>query len=130
MMSDEAKVEVKLVPNLPDQMGYRYGCTVCGGEENSWICAADADESVAVCGNCLRDGDLDGKLARTAEAWEQRADAERARFAAHAAHARSLIGRLKVPTFAQWQAAQKLGQLMDYAWDVQDEALEDPPETA
>jgi hypothetical protein len=118
-MSDEAKIEVKLVTD-PSQMP--YGCTVCGGKiYPAWIYAVAADDDIGICADCLRDGSIDSKLAQTAERLEQRADEMRA----YTAHVRSLIGRLKVPTFAKWEAAAKREQLIDMARDVREEALDE-----
>jgi hypothetical protein len=106
MPNDLAEIELKLMPNR----GGGHGCTVCGRWiEHAPILATDADQTVAVCGDCLESGDIDGRLALTAERREQRADEERA----YAAHARSLIGRLKVPTFTRWQNACKWANWMD-----------------
>jgi hypothetical protein len=107
-MSDEAKIETKLVSH-PSQIP--YGCTVCGGGLG-WPCvyaATDADENIVVCGDCLRDGKIDSTLTQTAEGLEQRAKGT----LTYAAYLRSLIGRLKVPTFAEWEAAEKRERLLE-----------------
>ena len=86
----------------------RYPCTVCGGcTEKVGILAegtqrlSDDGESrtVRVCESCLegRDGlGIDARLDLHARALE-----------GEVALTRSLIGRLKVPTFAQWCKAER-----------------------
>lgn len=83
----------------------RWPCHVCGGctEKDSVLCEGEQrlpDGSmrvVRVCPSCLKDAQaIDQTLERTAAVLE-----------AEAAATRALIGRLKVPTFAAWEAAEK-----------------------
>ncbi len=87
----------------------RYPCTVCGGcTEKVAILAegtlrlSDDGESmtVRVCESCLEGGDglgIDARLDSHARALE-----------GEATLTRSLIGRLKVPTFAEWCKAERV----------------------
>jgi hypothetical protein len=72
----------------------RWPCTVCGGHtEKVEVLAESEGRGVRVCERCLQCGDIDGHLARHAAELEQ-----------EAARLRSLIGRLKVPTYQEWEA--------------------------
>lgn len=74
---------------------FRLPCTVCGGWTEKNLVAAESREArVRVCEACLEAGDIDARLLGRADALERRA-----------AQLRTLVGRLKVPTFAEWQAA-------------------------
>ena len=86
----------------------RYPCTVCGGRtekvgilaEGTQRLSGDGDyRTVRVCETCLEGGDglgIDARLDLHARALEGKA-----------ALIRSLIGRLKVPTFAEWCTAER-----------------------
>ena len=86
----------------------RWPCTICGGcTEKVAILAegtlqlSDDGEcmTVRVCETCLEGGDglgIDARLDLHAQALE-----------AEAALVRSMIGRLKVPTFAEWCKAER-----------------------
>ena len=53
----------------------------------------DGKRAVRVCEQCLEAAEIDKRLAATAAAHER-----------HAAYLRSLVGRLRVPTYAAWKA--------------------------
>ena len=74
---------------------FRLPCTVCGGWTEKNLVAAEAREAwLRVCESCLEAGDIDTRLQRHADALERQA-----------VQLRSLVGHLRVPTFADWQAA-------------------------
>jgi hypothetical protein len=50
---------------------------------------------IRVCEHCLEDGEIDAQLLETAERIRE----------PYATQLRSLVGRLRVPTYAQWKAA-------------------------
>ena len=83
----------------------RWPCTFCGGttEKVAMLCEG---EGLRACEQCLEAGQdqLDERLRKTADAYDGEAQARR-----------SLIGRVKIPTYAECKAAEK-------AYD--DEALE------
>ena len=86
----------------------RYPCTICGGCTEKVAILAEGTQrlsddgetrTVRVCESCLEGGDglgIDARLDLHARALE-----------GEAALIRSLIGRLKVPTFAQWCSAER-----------------------
>ena len=77
----------------------RWPCTVCGGcTEKVAMLAEGQDEhgKIRVCENCLENGDIDEHLAKHADT-----------LGAQAELVRKLIGRLKVPTFAEWIKAER-----------------------
>jgi hypothetical protein len=78
----------------------RWPCDVCGGcTDKVSVLAEGIDErgnTVRVCETCLKDGDIDRRLKEHAD-----------RLAWAVANCRSLIGRLKVPTYAEWKAGVK-----------------------
>ncbi len=82
--------------------GYiRRPCHVCGGttEKVNVLVEAEMDgpySGLRCCEYCLKAGDIDGRLAEYASSLEKQA-----------AGVRALIGRLKVPTYAEWQAYEK-----------------------
>lgn len=94
-----APVKLKFVPT---NVYTRWGCTVCGGctEKVSVLCEdrtpQEGGARVRVCEQCLKDRDFDQKLRDQAIGLEQ-----------HAAYLRSLIGRLDVPTYQEWLAAEQ-----------------------
>jgi hypothetical protein len=77
----------------------RWHCDVCGGdtEKDAVLCEGKFTlpngrvDDVLVCPQCL-DRDIDARLKETARQLES-----------HAAWTRLLIGRLRVPTYAQWE---------------------------
>ena len=84
----------------------RWPCTVCGGctekvpilaEGRQDLSSGDINvgeyRTIRVCENCLQFGEIDEKLELHALHYE-----------AEAALLREIIGRLQVPTFAEWQA--------------------------
>jgi hypothetical protein len=106
-MDNPEMIEMMIEMKLTTTNFYtRWPCHVCGGttEKVNVLCEGhDArlagevrDNSVRVCEQCLRDGDIDGRLVRHA-----------ARLESKAAYLRTFIGRLKVPTYAEWQAYEK-----------------------
>jgi hypothetical protein len=115
-VTDNSTVEIKLVrsrfsvrPPCP--------CIVCGGTEEAPVLAevpiADAGggETIRVCERCLEVGTIDEQLA-----------AHAGRLEANAQAVRSLIGRLRVPTFAQWQAACDYEERRCSLWNALDRA--------
>jgi hypothetical protein len=70
----------------------RWPCTVCGGCTEKVGVLAEGPGRIRVCEQCLKDGDIDGQLERTAASFERDAAATRA-----------LIGRLKVPSYEEWE---------------------------
>jgi hypothetical protein len=88
------EIEVK----LGGHCGFRLHCTVCGGTTEKFEALAEAEfdgQTVRVCRQCLKAG----------------ADQINARLRRHIfvrqneiAFLESLVGRLQVPTFEQWQA--------------------------
>ena len=92
-------IEIELVEAFGSR---RWPCTVCGGctekvpilAEGRQPLSNDGESRlVRVCENCLRAGELDAQLELRAR-----------RMVAEAALLREMIGRLQVPTFAEWQA--------------------------
>jgi hypothetical protein len=89
---DGRKIKIELVKT---RFFTRYPCDVCGGcTEKVSVLARGHD--LLVCETCLEAGDIDERLKRYATALE-----------AMAAVKRALIGRLVVPSYAEWQAAEK-----------------------
>jgi hypothetical protein len=99
-------IDVKLtITNTPA----RLPCYVCGGcTEAVRVLAEATDENGAitfrVCESCLKDGDIDARLAAHAAEHE-----------AEAARVRALIARVKAPTYAQWQAMSERDFVAHYA---------------
>jgi hypothetical protein len=75
----------------------RWPCSFCGGctEKVSILCEADG---LRACEFCLKAGQdaLNDRMRSNAEEHE-----------AEAARLRSLIGRVKIPTYAEWEAAEE-----------------------
>ena len=71
----------------------RYPCHVCGGCTEKVSILAEAPNGLRVCERCLEDGHIDERLESHAKVLEDRVTA-----------VRDLIGRLKVPSFAEWKA--------------------------
>jgi hypothetical protein len=87
---DGRKIKIELVKT---RFFTRYPCDVCGGcTEKVSVLARGHD--LLVCETCLEAGDIDERLKRHAAALM-------------AAVTRGLIGRLQVPSWAEWQAAEK-----------------------
>ena len=91
-------IEMKLTPTW---VHTRWPCHVCGGRTErvgvlveGRIKLGGEDFTLRVCEQCLEAADIDGRLAEYA-AWLSR----------QAIITRSLIGRLRVPTYAEWEAA-------------------------
>jgi hypothetical protein len=92
------KIEIKLVET---NFFTRWSCTVCGGcTEKDPVLAeselekGDGVQCIRVCDLCLKAGDINDRLRARAANLRQRAD-----------YIESLIGRLIVPTYQEWQAA-------------------------
>ena len=75
----------------------RWPCTVCGGCTEKVPILAESKTGERVCESCLRAGNIDERLEQYALVLDTALDTA-------AAATRSLIGRLSVPTFAEWQA--------------------------
>jgi hypothetical protein len=85
----------------------RWHCHVCGGctEKDLILCESNGanDDTVRVCPECLRSGNIDERLEETAQRHEN-----------DAAGIRALKGRLIVPTYEQWEQATQEADLDDY----------------
>jgi hypothetical protein len=88
-------IEVKLVET---NVLTRWPCHVCGGCTEKVSILAETDNGFRICERCLSDGDLDAKLRARADRIEREAPIE-------VAELRGLIGRVKAPTYAEWEAA-------------------------
>jgi hypothetical protein len=104
----------KLQPGGPIEVGlyrcgksFTYQCAVCGADAEAFpVCAEGRDEvgPVRVCERCLEAGNIDERLAKRAADLEARATTEQnAELEVEARDARSLIGRLRVPTIEAWR---------------------------
>jgi hypothetical protein len=96
------KVEMKLVET---KYFTRWRCDVCGDHTGKVriLCEGydrQADSLIRVCGECLAHDDIDGQLQKHADHLEE-----------YAAFLRGFIGRLQVPTFAQWQVRAEAHEL-------------------
>jgi hypothetical protein len=100
-MTTNSKIDVKLTRT---NLLVRWGCTVCGGHTDKEGVLAEGPDGITVCAPCLKAGDIDARLGRHA-----------AQLAQAAANVQDLIGRLNVPTFAEWRAE------MD-RWEAEEEA--------
>jgi len=88
-------VVVKLGPNDSHN---RWRCFVCGGWTEGLSIVAEAKTArgtFRVCGWCLKAGDMDARLAEQVTSLEE-----------WAAALRELIGRMRVPTSAEWATAK------------------------
>jgi hypothetical protein len=56
----------------------------------------ECEDGFRICEKCLEAGDIDAGLKKRAEELDEEAQ-----------YVRNLIGRLKAPTYAEWQAAEK-----------------------
>jgi hypothetical protein len=103
MKTDE---QIKEPPKIKFELVYnnvwiRFPCDICGGctEKVSTLCEAqdpECDRTILVCETCLEHGDTDQALAAYAKRLEREAE-----------YKRRLIGRLILPTFEQWSAANR-----------------------
>jgi hypothetical protein len=106
MSGDCLPIEIKLVRSD----GYVHGrsfprqrCGVCGAITFATpICAKSEDPKFLVCERCLRSGDINARLMAHARELE-----------ASAAYIRNLLGRLCVPPYEEWQAANERQQWLD-----------------
>src|SRR5262245_48950523 len=80
-------IEIRLVES---SFLTRWPCSVCGGTTEKVEVLAEGPGGLRVCEGCLKCGDIDKELEQYAQ-----------RLAQEAAATRALIGRLKVPTYAQ-----------------------------
>jgi hypothetical protein len=139
MNENNALIEVKLVPT---NFHTRWPCTICGGctEKVSVLAeglvAHDAalpdaypvnpiarilchhrpnGRTIRVCESCLEAGNIDQRLAEHARLLE-----------AEARDMRALIGRLRVPSYEQWQSANRFFDGAPFAIFVQQEQAGDP----
>ena len=76
----------------------RWPCTVCGSQtEKTAVLASGENMKIIVCERCLEGGDgigIDDRLELHARSLEN-----------EAVYIRNLVGRLRVPTFAEWYKA-------------------------
>lgn len=90
-----------IVVELVERCGYfRRGCHVCGGHTEKVTVLAEVVsgeyQGMRVCETCLKAGDIDARLAAHADTLE-----------AQAALLREVIGRVKVPSFEDWERKAK-----------------------
>lgn len=101
--------------NLVETSYQRLSCTVCGGWTEKYCIKAenprDVSPRIRVCETCLEAGDIDDRLMDHAEALE-----------ALAIETRALVGLLKVPTFAEWKAANEKAEA-EVAEEIERERL-------
>lgn len=94
-------IEVKLTTT---NVLTRWPCHVCGGcTEKVTVLAEVADgplQGFRVCEQCLQAGNIDERLQQHADAAEARIPKIRE----HAAKLRALVGRIKVPTWEEYEA--------------------------
>ena len=88
---DGNKIKIELVKS---NTRMRLPCDVCGGCTERVAMVARGHD-LLVCEFCLEAGDIDERLERRAARLEAAADETRA-----------LIGRLVVPSYAEWRAAE------------------------
>ena len=88
---DGNKIKIELVKS---NTRMRLPCDVCGGCTERVAMVARGHD-LLVCEFCLEAGDIDERLERRATRLEEAADETRA-----------LIGRLVVPSYAEWRAAE------------------------
>jgi hypothetical protein len=90
----------------------RWPCFVCGGCTEKVNALAEVlsgeYEGLRVCETCLDEGDLDRRLARPAAELEQGVKEE-------VEALRALIRRLRVPSYAEWQAYNERLDIATYA---------------
>ena len=130
-------IEVKLVRT---NVFTRWDCTVCDGrtEKDAVLCESE-NMAVRVCPQCLKENDIDGRLEKTAAGLEHEAShypafghcemSVAATALRNAAFMRSLIGRLRVPTYEQWETAEN--RVWDdaeaYSAEQRDDHVDDGP---
>jgi len=99
---------------VPTNFYTRWPCHVCGGwtEKDGVLCEVTEGPytGLRVCAQCLKAGQ--GKV-------DERLTAHIERLEEYAAQTRSLIGRLELPTFSAWEAAERAN---DEAQRANDEA--------
>jgi hypothetical protein len=88
--TDDGKIKIELVRS--DSLT-RHPCNVCGWYTEK-VTVLARGHGLLVCETCLKAGNIDERIERHAAALE-----------AMAAETRALIGRLVVPSYAEWQAA-------------------------
>ena len=127
----------------------RYPCTVCGGctekvdvhaesdalppKEGSVVAESSAcgwDDVIRVCEPCLEAGDIDERLAQRAMEIEAGIERRAAESRQHVQFLRSLVGRLKVPTFAQWEEAGRALSLERFQMELASAYERGKPEKA
>jgi hypothetical protein len=113
-MSDKVRV------NLTHQELWGRTCTLCGKaihkqQSNDDVLAQGHDNGceINVCVSCMASEDVDALIEQRAASFEQTA----AHCRQSAAWMRSLIGRLDLPTCAEWKAAQYVIGLSHYDYD-------------
>jgi hypothetical protein len=111
---DTIKIELK-----PADTWVRRPCTVCGGyTEKVSFRAENESLGIRVCETCLEDGRIDERLEEHIAELEVRAS-----------WLRGLVGRLQVPSYADWQTAcaeadelylrENLGEDEYNAWEAE-----------
>jgi ribosome-binding protein aMBF1 (putative translation factor) len=91
-MAEEIRTRFKSV-----RLHNHWPCTVCGGQTSGVnVLNESPDGTVRVCEHCLQAGHIDERLAIHAQQLEEQAQ-----------KTRSLIGRLKVPTYEEWIAEEE-----------------------
>jgi hypothetical protein len=91
-MVDEVITRFKSV-----KLHHHWPCTACGGHTGGVnVLNESEDGTVRVCEHCLKENAIDARLALHAQ-----------RLEAQAQEVRSLIGRLKVPTYEEWLAEEQ-----------------------
>jgi hypothetical protein len=95
----------------------RWPCSVCGGGTERVSALAEVlsgeYEGFRVCETCLKAGDIDMRLARRAAHLEQWIKEEVEEVKEEVKALRALIGRLRVPSYAEWRAyEERLGITM------------------
>jgi hypothetical protein len=88
--TDDGNIKIELVKS---DFLTRYPCSVCGGYTEK-VTVLARGHGLLVCETCLEAGNIDERIERHAAALE-----------AMATETRALIGRLVVPSYAEWQAA-------------------------
>jgi ribosome-binding protein aMBF1 (putative translation factor) len=91
-MADEIRTQFKAV-----KQHFHWPCSVCGGHTRGVnVLTESLDGTVRVCEKCLKDGQIDERLAMHAQRLEE-----------EARKTHSLIGRLKVPSYEEWLAEER-----------------------
>lgn len=98
MTTNDTTIKIELSDELH---GTRVGCDVCGGTTEKFEAFAEAVDGhvIRACRRCIECGDPDEHL-----------HTQIARHEARIAFLRSLIGRLQLPSFAEWQAKDEMLQ--------------------